>query len=86
MQQAVTGNYGLRLKRGYWSKFFNFKLQTLNMATVIEIPKKASKKKVKEILGKVESLKKGKMAKHFGALKRCIDGLAYQNKVRDEWN
>ena len=51
------------------------------MATVIEIPKKASKKKVKEILGKVESLKKGKMVKHFGALKRGIDGLAYQKKV-----
>ena len=56
------------------------------MAIVIEIPKKASKKKVKEILKKVGSLKKGKMAKHFGALKRGINGLAYQNKVRDEWN
>lgn len=56
------------------------------MATVIEIPKKASKKKVKEILEKTGSLKKGKMAKHFGALKRGIDGLAYQKQVRDEWN
>ena len=75
-----------RFKEKILSKFPNFDLQVLNMATVIEIPKKASKKKVKEILEKVESLKKGKMAKHFGALKRGIDGLAYQKQVRDEWN
>ena len=56
------------------------------MAVVIDMPKNPSKKKVKEILEKVESLKKGKMAKHFGALKRGIDGLEYQKKVRNEWS
>ena len=58
----------------------------LTMATVIETPKKASKKKIQEILKKAVKLKKGNMAKHFGALKRGIDGLAYQKKIRDEWN
>jgi hypothetical protein len=56
------------------------------MATVIETPKKASKKQVQEILKKAGKLKKGNMAKHFGSLKRGIDGLAYQKKIRDEWN
>jgi hypothetical protein len=74
------------LEKMLWRKFLIFDLQILNMANVIEIPPKASKKKVREILEKVESLKKGKMAKHFGALKRGIDGLAYQKKVRDEWS
>ena len=56
------------------------------MATVIEIPKNATKKQVQEILKKAEKLKKGKIAKHFGALKRDIDGLTYQKAIRNEWN
>lgn len=68
------------------SKFTIFDLQILIMATVIEMPKKTSKKKVREILSKVKRPKKGKMAKHFGALKRGIDGLAYQKELRNEWN
>jgi hypothetical protein len=78
----VDGDQGRRAGIKTLFLLFNFKI----MATVIVIPKKASKKKVKEILEKVESLKKGKMAKHFGALKRGINALEYQKKLRDEWN
>jgi hypothetical protein len=56
------------------------------MALVIEIPKKATKKQVDELLKKVTTSKTSKIAKHFGALKRGIDGLAFQKKVRNDWN
>lgn len=56
------------------------------MAIVIEIPKKATKKDVLEALKKINKLPKKTMAKHFGALKRGINGLEYQKKLRDEWN
>ncbi len=56
------------------------------MAVVIEIPKKATKKQVDELIKKATTTKAGKMAKHFGALKRGIDGLAFQKKLRNDWN
>ena len=56
------------------------------MAVVIEIPKKATKKQVDDLLKKATNAKVGKMAKHFGALKRGIDGLAFQKKQRNDWN
>lgn len=37
---------------------------------------------MQELLKKVISPNKGKMLKHFGALKRDIDGLEYQKKMR----
>jgi len=40
-----------------------------------------------ELLGKkVNPEKKNKLAKHFGKLKRGIDGVQYQREIRDEWN
>lgn len=30
--------------------------------------------------------KKGNLSKHFGKLKRGIDGLEYQKKARNEWD
>lgn len=30
-----------------------------------------------------QPVKKGKLAKHFGKLKRNIDGLSYQQKIRE---
>lgn len=56
------------------------------MAVVIEIPKKATKKQVDELLKKATTSKKSKMAKHFGALKRGIDGLAFQKNIRNDWD
>jgi hypothetical protein len=42
------------------------------------------------VLEKIEKRKSGKkkksLAKHFGCLKRGIDGLEYQRVVRSEWN
>jgi hypothetical protein len=37
-------------------------------------------------LKKATSSNKGKMSKHFGALKRGIDGLAFQKRLRNDWN
>ena len=56
------------------------------MVKVIEVPRNASKKQMEELIKKIDKLKKGKMAKHFGALKRGLDGLEYQKKIRNEWS
>jgi hypothetical protein len=54
---------------------------------IIEIKKPVTKKKVKEALALMTSSKKKKTLRiHFGKLKRGIDGLAYQKKMRDEWD
>lgn len=54
---------------------------------IIEIKRPVTKKKVVEALARATSTKKKKtLRKHFGSLKRGLDGLAYQKKVRDEWD
>ena len=52
----------------------------------IEIKTPITKEKVEEAIDKLtkESGKKT-LRKHFGKLKRGIDGLDYQNQVRNEW-
>ncbi|MBY0432956.1 MAG: hypothetical protein K2U26_02485 [Cyclobacteriaceae bacterium] len=53
---------------------------------IIEIKKPVTKQKVKKALAQATGAKKKKtLRNHFGKLKRGIDGLAYQRKVRDEW-
>jgi hypothetical protein len=56
----------------------------------ITIPKKASKKEIKAVLEKMEKeLKKkgkGNVAQFFGISKSEVDGLAFQKKVRSEWD
>lgn len=52
---------------------------------VIEIKKGATPKEVKKALEKLPKKNKGSLSKHFGTLKRGIDGLAYQKKIRSEW-
>ena len=39
-----------------------------------------------ETFGKKRTGNKKPLAKHFGKLKRGIDGVQYQREVRDEWN
>lgn len=56
------------------------------MATVIDIPKNATKKQLMAIRKKIESMPKKSMKKHFGKMKWPMDGLAYQKELRNEWN
>ncbi len=56
------------------------------MATIIKVPKNATKEQLEEIKKKIENLPRKNIAKHFGSLKRGIDGLEYQKKLRDEWD
>lgn len=53
---------------------------------IIEIKKPVTAEKVKQALA--HFAKKGKkksLRKHFGELKRGLDGIDYQKKVRNEW-
>jgi hypothetical protein len=52
----------------------------------IEIKTPVTKEKVQEAINQLskEAGKKG-LRKHFGKLKRDIDGLEYQKQVRNEW-
>jgi hypothetical protein len=46
-----------------------------------------SEKKIEEIIQKIKTQNPQKgLRKHFGALKREIDGLEYQKKIRNEWD
>ena len=52
----------------------------------IEIKTPVTKEKVQQAIEQLskESGKKS-LRKHFGTLKRNLDGLEYQKQVRDEW-
>jgi hypothetical protein len=52
----------------------------------IEIKTPVTKEKVQEAIDKLskENDKKS-LRRHFGKLKRNLDGLGYQKQVRDEW-
>jgi hypothetical protein len=52
----------------------------------IEIKAPVTKEKVQKAINQLSKGSPKKTLKnHFGKLKRNIDGLDYQNKVRDEW-
>lgn len=54
----------------------------------IVIHKRVSSRQIaraKRNLKRKKNTKSG-LARYFGALKRGIDGLTYQNEVRNEWN
>lgn len=54
---------------------------------IIEIKKPVTRKKVEKALALAVSVKKKKtLRKHFGKLKRGLDGLTVQKKMRDEWD
>lgn len=52
---------------------------------VITIKKGASDQEIKKALSKLEkNKKKPSLKKHFGALKRGLDGVRYQKEMRRE--
>lgn len=52
----------------------------------IEIKGTVTKEKVLEAIGKLsKDMPRKTLKQHFGKLKRDIDSLDYQKKVRDEW-
>lgn len=58
---------------------------------IIEMPKNATKKQVAEAIKKIQaSIRKkrgkGNIAKIFGANPKEVDGVAFQKKVRKEWD
>jgi hypothetical protein len=56
---------------------------------IIEIKKPITRMKVEKALSKIKKEKgtpKKTIAKHFGKLKRGIDGLTYQKNARNEWD
>ncbi|MDR0865284.1 MAG: hypothetical protein LBO74_10205 [Candidatus Symbiothrix sp.] len=52
---------------------------------VIEV-KEITPENIDELLSKVKKYRKKTIAKHFGKLKRGMDGMEYQKSVRSEWN
>jgi hypothetical protein len=56
------------------------------LSMTIEITAPVTKEKVQEAINQLskETAKKS-LRKHFGRLKRNIDGLEYQKQVRNEW-
>jgi hypothetical protein len=53
---------------------------------IIEIKRPVTKEKVREALILISKEgKKKSLRKHFGKLKRGLDAMAYQKKVRNEW-
>lgn len=54
---------------------------------VIELKHAMSKEEIEKILSKIDSSSEKKtLRKHFGKLKRGLDGVEYQRKLRDEWS
>ena len=52
----------------------------------IEIKNPVTKEKVQQAIEQLsKETDKKNLRKHFGKLKRNIDGLDYQKQVRDEW-
>ena len=52
----------------------------------VTINKGAGKKKLNEILNKIKHTKKLDAKKHLGKVKWEEDAVAYQRKLRDEWD
>ncbi|MDR1222346.1 MAG: hypothetical protein LBL07_05650 [Tannerella sp.] len=55
-----------------------------NITMIIEI-KEITPGNVNELLGKIGKSPKKTIARHFGKLKRGIDGMVYQKSIRNEW-
>jgi len=52
----------------------------------IEIKGAVTREKVLDAIDKLsKDMPRKTLRKHYGKLKRNIDGLEYQKKVRDEW-
>jgi hypothetical protein len=52
---------------------------------IVEV-KEITQDNIADLLGKLKRKNKKTLAKHFGKLKRGIDGLEYQKAARNEWD
>jgi hypothetical protein len=54
---------------------------------IIKLSKTSTKKDIEQALLKLKKKKHSSKdaSQYFGALKRGLDGMEYQNKVRNEW-
>lgn len=53
---------------------------------IIEIKKPVTKEKIDKAIIKItKESKKKSLRKHFGKLKRGLDGMTYQKNARNEW-
>jgi hypothetical protein len=54
---------------------------------IIKLSKKTTQKDVEQALAKLKRKKQSTKdaSQYFGTLKRGLDGMEYQNKVRNEW-
>jgi hypothetical protein len=52
---------------------------------IIEV-KEVTPENINQLLSKIKKPHKQTIAKHFGKLKRGIDGLEYQKAIRNEWH
>lgn len=53
---------------------------------IIEIKRPVTKAKVKEAITRISNEgQKKSLRKHFGKLKRGLNAVSYQKKIRDEW-
>jgi two-component SAPR family response regulator len=58
----------------------------LCLIMAIEIKKPVTKEKVQQAVEQLnKETEKKSLRKHFGKLKRSLDGLDYQKQVRNEW-
>ena len=58
----------------------------LYLIMTIEIKTPVTKEKVQQAIEQLRKETENKsLKKHFGKLKRNLDGLNYQKQVRDEW-
>jgi hypothetical protein len=60
-------------------------LCTKKCIMVIEV-KEITPENINELLGKMKKSRKQTVAKHFGKLKRGLDGMKYQRAIRNEWS
>jgi hypothetical protein len=69
---------------GFLFRSFNFYNFRKSFVKVLIIKKKNTKKEIDTLLEKKEKSdsKEGNLSKHFGKLKRDIDGLEYQLEIR----
>lgn len=52
---------------------------------LIEIDQPVTPQKVQDALGKIQNKTKKSLRRHFGKLKRGLNAVSYQNKVRNDW-
>jgi hypothetical protein len=71
-------NHPIELKRLLLTK--------IKLAMVLTVKKGMNKKKLDEVLRNLKQTKQLDAKRHLGKVKWDEDALAYQKRIRDEWN